>query len=69
MPKVVGNKVKVNALVTIIGVLIGGALSGISGMFLSIPVIAIMKSIFERIKPLAPWGMLLSDESPGKKSC
>ena len=66
MPKVVGNKVKVNALVTIIGVLIGGALSGISGMFLSIPVIAIMKSIFERIKPLAPWGMLLSDESTRK---
>jgi predicted PurR-regulated permease PerM len=68
MPKVVGNKVKVNALVTIIGVLIGGALSGISGMFLSIPVIAILKSIFERIKPLAPWGMLLSDQSEDKKS-
>lgn len=63
MPKVVGNKVKVNALATIIGVLIGGALSGISGMFLSIPLIAILKTIFERVEPLKPWGMLLSDQS------
>jgi len=63
MPKVVGSRVKVNALVSIIGVLIGGALSGISGMFLSIPIIAILKSIFERVEPLKPWGMLLSDEN------
>jgi len=63
MPKIVASRVKVNALVSIIGVLIGGALSGISGMFLSIPTIAILKSIFERVKPLKPWGMLLSDEN------
>lgn len=63
MPKVVGNKVKVNALVTIVGVLLGGALAGISGMFLSIPAIAILKAIFERIEPLKPWGMLLSDQA------
>ncbi len=63
MPKIVGGKVKVNALVSIVGVLIGGALAGISGMFLSIPVIAVMKLIFDRIEPLKPWGMLLGDEN------
>ncbi len=62
MPKIVSSRVKVNALVSIVGVLVGGALAGISGMFLSIPLIAIAKSIFERIEPLKPWGMLLSDE-------
>jgi predicted PurR-regulated permease PerM len=63
MPRVVGSKVKLNALMTIVGVLIGGALCGISGMFLSIPAIAILKIIFDRIESLKPWGRLLGDES------
>lgn len=63
MPRVVGSKVKLNALMTIVGVLIGGALCGISGMFLSIPAIAILKIIFDRIETLKPWGNLLGEES------
>ena len=45
MPKVevVSSKVKINALISILGVLIGGALAGISGMFLSIPTTTILK--------------------------
>jgi predicted PurR-regulated permease PerM len=62
MPKVVSSKVKINALLSIIGVLIGGALAGVSGMFLSIPVIAILKVIFDRVDELKPWGMLLGDD-------
>jgi predicted PurR-regulated permease PerM len=62
MPKVVSSKVKINALITILGVLIGGALAGISGMFLSIPGIAILKVIFDRVEELKPWGILLGDD-------
>lgn len=62
MPKVVSNKVKINALVSIIGVLVGGALAGVSGMFLSIPGIAILKAIFERVDNLKPWSIILGDE-------
>ena len=62
MPYVVSSKVKINALVSIIGVLIGGALAGVSGMFLSIPGIAIMKAIFDRVDGLQPWGMVLGDD-------
>ncbi|HEX8331925.1 MAG TPA: AI-2E family transporter [Segetibacter sp.] len=62
MPKVVGSKVKINALITILGVVIGGALCGLSGMFLSIPIIAIMKVIFDRVDGLKPWGRMLGDE-------
>jgi predicted PurR-regulated permease PerM len=62
MPRVVGSKVKINALVTIWGILIGGAIAGISGMFLSIPTIAILKTTFDRIEDLKPWGMLLGAE-------
>lgn len=64
MPKVVASKVKINALVSIIVVLIGGALWGIPGMFLSIPLTAIIKVIFDRIEALQPWGFLLGDTMP-----
>lgn len=62
MPYVVSSKVKINALVSIVGVLVGGALAGIPGMFLSIPGIAIMKAVFDRVDGLKPWGMLLGDD-------
>lgn len=65
MPKIVASKVKINALVSIIVVLAGGALWGIPGMFLSIPMTAIIKVIFDHIEPLKPWGFLLGDVMPG----
>jgi predicted PurR-regulated permease PerM len=64
VPLVIGSKVKINALVSIVGVLVGGALAGVSGMFLSIPVIAMMKVVFDRVDGLKPWGILLGDETP-----
>jgi predicted PurR-regulated permease PerM len=66
MPRVVSNKVKINALISIIGVLIGGTIAGVSGMFLSIPGIAILKAIFDRVDGLEPWGMLLGDDITGR---
>ena len=62
MPYVVSSKVRINALVSIVGVLIGGALAGVSGMFLSIPGVAILKAIFDRVEGLKPWGMLMGDD-------
>ena len=59
VPRVVSSKVEVNAFVSIVIVLLGGALWGISGMFLSIPFVAILKIIFDRVNELKPWGMLL----------
>ena len=62
IPRIVASKIKVNALVAIVGVLVGNAIGGVAGMFLALPVIAILKIIFDRIQPLKPWGMLLGDE-------
>ena len=62
IPYIVSSKVKINALISIIIVLLGGALWGISGMFLSIPFIGILKIIFDRVPELKPWGRLLGDE-------
>ena len=64
VPYIIGSRVKLNALFSIVGVLLGGALCGIGGMFLSIPIIAICKVIFDRIDDLKPWGQLLGDDVP-----
>jgi len=64
VPKIVASKVKINALVSIIVVLFGGALWGVSGMFLSIPLTAIAKVVFDKIEPLTPFGFLLGDNQP-----
>jgi predicted PurR-regulated permease PerM len=66
MPRIVGSKVKINALATIVGVIVAGALAGVSGMFLSLPVIAILKIVFDRSNTLRQWGVLLGDEKPVK---
>ena len=62
LPIVVGSKVRINALITVLGVIVGEMLWGISGMFLSIPVIAVLKIIFDRVESLKPWGIILGDE-------
>jgi len=68
MPLVVGSKVKINALIAFIGIVVGEMIWGISGMFLCIPYLAILKIIFDRIDPLKPWGILMGEEhKPEKK--
>jgi len=62
--KIVASKVKINALVSVVVVLIGGALWGVSGMFLSIPITALAKVVFDRVLPLKPFGFLLGDNQP-----
>ena len=62
LPLVVGSKVRINALVTVLGVVVGEMFWGISGMFLSIPVIAVLKIVFDRVESLKPWGIILGDE-------
>ena len=64
VPVIVASKVKINALFSIIAVFVGNALWGVSGMFLSIPLLAIIKLIFDHIEPLKPWGFLLGDSMP-----
>ena len=69
MPLVVGSKVKINALFAFIGIIIGEMIWGISGMFLCIPYLAMLKIIFERVDGLTPWGILLGegDQKPRKR--
>lgn len=66
VPLIVSSKVEMNALASIIGIIIGGSLAGFAGMFLAIPLLAICKVIFDRIDALEPWGYLLGDDLPKK---
>jgi predicted PurR-regulated permease PerM len=64
VPLFVNSKVQINAFVSIVGIIVGNVLGGIIGMFLAIPIIAIIKVIFDRIDYLEPWGYLLGDDLP-----
>ncbi len=64
VPFLVSSRVKINAFFSIVVVLLGGALWGVSGMFLSIPFVAILKIIFDRLPEMKPWGKLLGDTVP-----
>jgi len=67
MPKIVASRLRINALISILGVVIGGTLTGISGLFLSVPAVAMVKIICDQIEGLQPWGMLLGDDITGSK--
>lgn len=64
IPKIVGSKVSINAFVSIVGVIVGGAMAGIGGMFLALPMLAILKVIFDNTESLNAFGILLGE---GKK--
>ncbi|HYK77097.1 MAG TPA: AI-2E family transporter [Daejeonella sp.] len=67
MPVIVGSKVKLNPMVVILGIICGEMMWGISGMFLCVPYLAILKIIFDRIDFLAPWSLLLGEEVSVRK--
>ena len=62
-PMVTGSKVSINPMAAIIALILGGELWGTPGMILSIPVVAVLKVVFDANKSLEPWGFLLGDIS------
>lgn len=61
-PYVVGQRVDLNPVFTILGVVVGGAVWGIAGMIIAIPLLGILKVIFDKIPVLRPMGYLLGEE-------
>ena len=62
-PMVTGSKVSINPMAAIVALILGGELWGTAGMILSIPLIAVLKVVFDANKSLEPWGFLLGDVS------
>jgi predicted PurR-regulated permease PerM len=63
-PRFVSVKVQINALVSLVAVFLGNMMWGIAGMFLMLPMVAVLKIIFGRVDDLKPWGKILGDEIP-----
>ena len=61
-PYVVGNKVNVNPVMTVIVVVLGSAVWGVAGMILCIPIVGICKIAFDAVKKLEPLGYMLGEE-------
>jgi AI-2 transport protein TqsA len=62
LPHVVGGKVKMNPFITILAVLIGHLVWGIPGMFLFIPLTAMLRLISEEVPGMKPWAILMGEE-------
>ncbi|SHG85667.1 Predicted PurR-regulated permease PerM [Flavobacterium fluvii] len=64
VPLIINTKVQINAFVSIVGIIIGSQIAGISGMFLAIPLLAILKIVFDKIESAEPWGYLMGNNLP-----
>ncbi|NCA86705.1 MAG: AI-2E family transporter [Clostridia bacterium] len=65
VPYVIGKKVELNPIVIIIIVILGGAVWGVAGMILAIPITGIFKVVFDAIPVMEPLGYLLGNEGIG----
>ncbi len=63
-PVVVGAKIKLNPLAVILAIVTGGALWGVSGMILFIPILGIIKIFLDKSEGLKPYSYLLGDDIP-----
>jgi predicted PurR-regulated permease PerM len=66
-PKIVGGNLKINALTSILSIIIGAAVWGIAGMILFLPFAAMLKTVCYEYENLKPFAMLIGDENYSKK--
>lgn len=60
-PKIMGNKVSINALAAIIALLVGGKILGIAGMIVAIPAMGVLKVILSHSQYLKPLTLLMDE--------
>lgn len=66
-PYIVGSKISVNPLAAIVMLFLGGALWGIAGLALALPLTAILKVVFDEVEELKPYGFLLGEPETTNK--
>ncbi|MFP4092162.1 MAG: AI-2E family transporter [Cyclobacteriaceae bacterium] len=65
-PNIVGRKVSVNPMFTILAIFVGNLIWGVAGMILFIPFTAMLKQIFDEVDMLKPYGFIMGDMKGGK---
>ena len=66
-PKIVGGSMQINALASIIALIAGGALWGLPGMILFLPMTAMLRVVSGHYENLQPVAALLGDTDDAKK--
>lgn len=66
-PLVVGTRVNINPLFTIIILVLGELIWGIPGLILALPLLGIVKIICDHIEPLKPYGFLIGHDRKKKR--
>jgi predicted PurR-regulated permease PerM len=67
-PLVVGSQVRINPLFTIIGLVAGELIWGIAGMVLAIPLLGVLRIVFDHIPSLKPYAYLIGSEPQNQTS-
>jgi predicted PurR-regulated permease PerM len=62
-PYVVGGSVSISPLFTILILILGGVVWGIAGIILFLPLLGILKIVFESVEGLHPYAYLIGDQS------
>lgn len=65
-PYIVGSNLRINPLVAILALLVGGLIWGIAGLILALPITAVLRILMTYINPFKPVAVLFSDQL-GKK--
>ncbi len=66
-PKIVGGSLKINALASILSLIIGAVVWGVIGMILFLPFVAMLKVVCEEYDDLKPVALLLASQDDDKK--
>ncbi len=66
-PIILGPQVKINPFTTIVALVLGELIWGIPGIFLAIPMIAMIKIVCDHIESLKPYGFLIGETETGKR--
>jgi predicted PurR-regulated permease PerM len=62
-PKIVGGNLKINALTSILSIIIGASVWGIAGMILFLPFAAMLKVVCEEYEELQPVALLIGERN------
>lgn len=64
-PKIMGRGLKLHPVTILLALSLWGLLWGVVGMFLSVPMTAVIRIVFMKIGPLKPVGEMLAGKLPG----
>lgn len=60
-PNITGSKVSINPLMSILAIILGGMLLGFSGLILALPLVAVLKVLFDSMESTEAFGFVIGE--------